>query len=176
MLQRTLLCLIFLCGTAQAQTSGTVHGTMRVQLEVLPRVLTVSVSSSHLNFAQQRADAGTVTLDPATGLASHKAGGPHSMGEVIVRGPAQAGFLVSIDPPVSLRQTGGSDEVRFTPSWAQSRSCNQGAFLLAPGRQGAAGMLGKDGCAALRFGGTIHLFGAAQGRYAGQLAVRITPL
>lgn len=164
--------LIAFCGAAQAQTSG----TMQVQLEVLPRVLTVSVSSSHLDFAQQRADAGAVTLDPATGLASHKAGGPHTMGEVIVQGPAGAGFLVSIDPPVTLQQAGTRDEVRFTPSWAQSRGCNQGAFMLVPARQTSTGMLGKDGCAALRFGGTIHLLGAAQGRYAGHLAVRITPL
>ena len=167
-----LLGLIAFCGAAQAQTSG----TMQVQLEVLPRVLTVSVSSSHLDFAQQRADAGAVTLDPATGLASHKAGSPHTMGEVIVQGPAGAGFLVSIDPPVTLQQTGTRHEVQFTPSWAQSKGCNQGAFILIPRRQTATGMLGKDGCAALRFGGTIHLLGAAQGYYAGHLAVQITPL
>ena len=164
--------LTVFCGVAQAQTSG----TMQVQLEVLPRVLTVSVSSSHLDFAQQRADAGAVTLDPATGLASHKAGGPHAMGEVIVQGPAGAGFLMSIDPPVTLQQTGTRHEIHFTPSWAQSRGCNQGAFMFIPTRQTATGMLGKDGCTALRFGGTIHLLGAAQGRYAGHLAVRITPL
>ena len=167
-----LLGLTVFCGASQAQTSG----TMQVQLEVLPRVLTVSVSSSHLDFAQQRADAGAVTLDPATGLASHKAGGPHAMGEVIVQGPAGAGFLVSIDPPVTLQQTGTHDEVRFTPSWAQSKGCNQGAFVLIPTRQTTTGMLGQDGCAALRFGGTIHLLGAVQGHYAGHLAVRITPL
>lgn len=164
--------LIAFCGAAQAQTSG----TMQVQLEVLPRVLTVSVSSSHLDFAQQRADAGAVTLDPATGLASRKAGGSHAMGEVILQGPAGAGFLVSIDPPVTLQQTGSRHEVRFTPSWAQSMGCNQGAFMLIPARLAATGMLGKDGCAALRFGGTIHLLGATQGRYAGHLAIRITPL
>ena len=167
-----LLGLTICCGAAQAQTSGTMH----VQLEVLPRVLTVSVSSSHLDFAQQRADVGAVTLDPATGLASHKAGGPHAIGEVIVQGPAGAGFLVSIDPPVLLQQTGTRHEIRFTPSWAHSRGCNQGAFMLIPTRQTATGMLGRDGCAALRFGGTIHLLGAAQGHYAGHLAVRITPL
>ncbi|MXX98048.1 MAG: hypothetical protein F4065_06045 [Rhodothermaceae bacterium] len=167
-----LLGLTVFSGAAQAQTSG----TMQVQLEVLPRVLTVSVSSSHLDFAQQRADAGAVTLDPATGLASHKAGGPHAMGEVIVQGPAGAGFLVSIDSPVTLQQTGTRNEVRFTSSWAQSRGCNQGAFMLIPTRQTATGVLGKDGCAALRFGGTVHLLGTAQGRYAGHLAVRITPL
>lgn len=172
-MKRTILLgLTVFCGIAQAQTSG----TMQVQLEVLPRVLTVSVSSSHLDFAQQRADAGTVTLDPATGLASHKSGGPYSMGEVIVQGPAGAGFLLSIDPPVTLQQTGAPYEVLFTPSWAQSRGCNQGAFMLIPTRQTATGMLGKDGCAALRIGGTIHLLGTAPGHYAGHLAVRIAPL
>lgn len=173
--------LFFVCGSVQSQTTG----TMRVQLEVVPRVLTVSISSSQLDFAEQRADAGTVTLDPATGLASRKAGGPHAMGEVLVQGPAGAGFLVSMDAPVFLHQMGGKDmsghtvsghrEVRFTPSWAQSHSCNQGAFMRVPARQ-AAGVLGKDGCSALRFGGTIHLLGAALGRYAGHLSVRITPL
>ena len=172
MKRNILLGLTILCGAAQAQTSG----TMQVQLEVLPRVLTMSVSSSHLDFAQQRADVGAVTLDPATGLASHKVGGSHAMGELIVQGPAGAGFLVNIDPPVTLQQTGTHNEVRFTPSWAQSRGCNQGAFMLIPTRPTATGMLGKDGCAALRFGGTIHLLGAAQGHYVGHLAVRITPL
>ncbi len=163
---------IVFCGATQAQTSG----TMQVQLEVLPRVLTVSVSSSHLDFAQQRADAGTVTLDPATGLVTHKTSGPHAMGKVIVQGPAGAGFLVSIDPPITLQQTDTPHKVRFMPSWAQSRGCDHGAFMLAPTTQSSTGMLGMDGCATLHFGGTIHLLGATQGFYTGHLAVRITPL
>ncbi|MCY4158447.1 MAG: hypothetical protein OXE92_05350 [Bacteroidetes bacterium] len=164
--------LVLFSMTAHAQTSG----TMQIQLEVLPRVLTVSVSSSQLDFARQRADAGAVILDPATGLANHKAAGAFAMGEVTVHGPAETGFLVSIDHVIPLKQAGGSHEVRFTPSWAQSKGCNQGAFTLSSLREGAAGVLGDDGCATLRFGGTIDLFGAAQGHYTGQLAVRITPL
>ena len=149
---------------------------MQVQLEVLPRVLTVSVNSSQLNFAQQRADAGSVTLDPATGLASRKAGDPHTMGELVVYGPADSGFLVSIDHAVALQHLDSSHEVRFTPIWAQSSGCNQGAFVLSSARKGANGVLGDDGCATLRFGGTIHLLGAQEGRYIGQLAVQILPL
>ncbi|MCY4673233.1 MAG: hypothetical protein OXD43_05620 [Bacteroidetes bacterium] len=166
-----LIGLVLFSTVVQAQTSG----TMQVHLEVLPRVLTVSVSSSQLDFAQQRADAGNVMLDPATGLVSGKSSGTHALGEVIVRGPAKSGFLVSVEQTVQLRQHGSDDGVDFTPLWAQSEGCHQGAFALTPARRGT-GTLGADGCAALRFGGTIQLWGAAQGRYAGQLAVRIAPL
>ncbi len=172
MIRVALPCLLFFHAAAHAQTSG----TMQIELEVLPRVLTVSVRSNRLDFAQQRADAGTIILDPATGLASRKTGGAHAMGEVTVLGPAQAGFLVNIDHATALRQAGGGHSVRFTPSWAQSTGCHHHAFLLTSARQGATGMLGEDGCAMLRFGGSIHLMGAAEGRYAGQLSVRIAPL
>ena len=163
--------LMLFSGVVQAQTSG----TMRVHLEVLPRVLTVSVGSSQLDFAQQRADAGRVVLDPATGLVSGKSSGRHALGEVIVRGSAKSGFLVSIEQTVQLRQHGSNNGINFTPLWAQREGCHQGAFALTPSRRGT-GMLGADGCAALRFGGAIQLWGVPQGRYAGQLAVRIAPM
>lgn len=166
-----LASLVLFSGAVQAQTSGTMH----VHLEVLPRVLTVSVGSSQLDFAQQRADAGRVVLDPATGLVSGKSSGRHSLGEVIVRGSAKSGFLVSVEQTVHLRQHGGDNGISFTPLWAQREGCNQGAFALTPARRGT-GMLGTDGCAALRFGGAIQLWGVPQGRYAGQLAVRIAPM
>ncbi len=172
MIRLIQLCLVVYSVNAQAQTTG----MMQVHLEVLPRVLTVSVSSSQVDFARQRADVGVVTLDPMTGLTSRKAAGPHAMGEVIIQGPAQAGFLVSMDHVALLRRIGGDHEINFSPSWAQSNGCNQGAFMLAPAKRGSTGALGDDGCATLRFGGTLHLFGAAQGTYTGQLAVRITPL
>lgn len=165
-------CLMFLSVTAHAQT----RGTMQVHLQVLPRVLSVSVSSSQLDFARQRANAGVVTIDPATGLSTHKVTGHHAMGEVIVHGPAQSRFLVSIDHATVLQQTGGSHEIRFTPAWAQTRGCQHDAFVVTHAQKGSHGVLGDDGCALLRFGGTIHLFGAKQGRYTGQLAVQITPL
>lgn len=163
--------LVVFSTVVQAQTSG----TMQVHLEVLPRVLTVSVSSSQLDFAQQRADAGKVVLDPATGLVSGKSSGRHAMGEVIVRGSAKGGFLVSVEQTVRLRQHDSDDGISFTPLWAQREGCHQGAFALTPARRGT-GILGADGCAAIRFGGTIQLWGVPQGRYAGQLAVRIAPM
>lgn len=155
-----------------AQTSG----TMQIQLEVLPRVLTLSVSSSHLDFAEQRADAGTVTLDPATGLANQTTAGSHAAGEVIVKGPAESEFLVNLDHTASLKQIGGDHEVNFLPTWAQSQGCGLSAFILSTTSHGATGILGDDGCATLRFGGTVHLEGTPQGRYSGQMAVRIIPL
>ena len=167
-----MILAVVTCDVVQAQTSG----TMQIQLEVLPRVLSVSVSSSQLDFAGQRADAGTVTLDPATGLANQKAAGPHAVGEVVVEGPAASKFLISLDHTTSLKQIGGLHEVDFTPTWAQSRGCGHRAFVLSGTRQGDTGILGEDGCATLRFGGTVDLTGTPQGRYAGQIAVRIIPL
>ena len=163
--------LMLFSGAVQAQTSG----TMQVHLEVLPRVLTVSVGSSQLDFAQQRADAGRVVLDPATGLVSGKSAGRHALGEVIVRGSGNTGFLVSVEQTAQLRQHGSDNRINFTPLWAQREGCNHGAFALTRARRGT-GTLGADGCAALRFGGAIQLWGVPQGRYAGQLAVRIAPM
>ncbi len=172
MIRLIQLYLMVFAATAYAQTSGIMH----VQLEVLPRVLTVSVNSRQVNFAQQRADAGVVTLDPTTGYASHKASGAHALGEVVIQGPAQAGFLVSMDHVTPLRRIGSRHEINFSPFWAQSNGCNEGAFVGAPVMGGSVGALGRDGCAMLRFGGTLHLFGVAEGTYSGELAVRIAPL
>ena len=166
-----LASLVLFSGVVQAQTSG----TMQVHLEVLPRVLTVSVGSSQLDFAQQRADAGRVVLDPATGLVSGKSSGRHALGEVTVRGSAKSGFLVSVEQTVQLRQHGSDNRINFTPLWAQREGCRQGTYALTPARLGT-GTLGADGCAGLRFGGAIQLWGVPQGHYAGQLAVRITPM
>ena len=148
---------------------------MQVQLEVLPRALSVSVSSSYLDLAQQRADAGTVSMDPTTGLVSQKASSTHGMAELIVEGPAQGRFFVSVDPSVELQQIGGPHEVSFRPIWAHSSGCGPMAVMINTAGQASTGVLGDDGCATLRIGGTVDLLGAAQGRYVGQLAVRIIP-
>ncbi len=169
---RFSLIVIVCCNVVHAQTSS----TMQIQLEVLPRALSVSVSSAHLDFAEQRADAGSVTLDPTTGLTNQKAAGAHAVGEVIVEGPARSKFLVSLDHTASLKQIGGDYEVDYTPTWAQTRGCGLRDFVESTSIQGAMGTLGEDGCATLRFGGTVHLVGTPQGRYAGQIAVRIMAL
>ncbi len=166
------LAVALACGPAHAQASG----TMSVQLEVLPRVLTVSVTSARMDFGQQRADAGRVVLDPSTGLISTKAAGTHALGEVQLRGPAHAAYAVSVAHLSPLKRAGSSHEVNFELKWARSEDCQIRSYRMLRSPQNADGILGPGGCAVLRLGGSIALWNAAEGHYAGQLSVRIYSL
>lgn len=170
-IRRCALLLSALCmaNVTQAQTSG----QMNVRLEIVPSVLTVSVTSASMDFGQQRADAGRVEIDPATGLITAMAAGTHALGELELRGSANAAYAVSVAPVKPLRRIGSSEEVDFQLQWARRESCQTAAYAVIANKLHAEGELGLDGCMALRFGGTVDLSGVREGIYTGQLAVRI---
>ena len=159
-------------GQAHAQTSG----TMSVQLEVLPPALSVTVASAQMDFGQQRANAGHVVLDPSNGLISTKAAGMHALGEVQLRGPARTAYIVSVSHESQLKNVEADHELDFELQWARSENCADLAYQVLGSVRNTEGSLGPDGCAALRFGGSIALWNAVEGRYAGQLSVRVFPL
>ena len=139
----------------------------------MPSVLTVSVTSSSLDFGQQRSDAGRVELDPATGLITSIASGIHALGEVELRGSANAAYGVSIDPPAPLRRIGSTEQVAFQLQWARRESCHSSAYQVIPHKYHTEGVLGTDGCMSVRLGGSIDLVDAQEGIYTGQVAVKI---
>ena len=154
---------------AQAQLSS----QMNVRLEILPSVLTVSVTSASMDFGQQRADAGRVELDPATGLITTMAAGTHALGELELRGSVSAAYAISVAPVTPLQRVGSTEEVDFQLQWARRESCKTAAYAVIPTPFNAQGVLGSDGCTSLRFGGAVDLSGVREGVYTGQLAVRI---
>ena len=165
-----LLPLVFGPAVAIAQPGG--HVAMR--LEVLPIALRVTVTSAEMDFARQRADAGRVRLDPATGDISSKVSGAHRLGEIRLTGPPNGTFAVDVSSAPQL--TGTSLPVGFQLLWAKSARCGPGGYETLPGVRTARGILGDTGCASLRFGGTVDLAGAPEGSYEGSLRVSIVSL
>ena len=164
-----LVWVLGMAASAHAQTSG----RMNVRLQILPSVLTVSVTSASMDFGQQRADAGRVELDPASGLITTMAAGAHTLGEVELRGPASAAYAISVAPVSPLQRIGSDEQVDFQLHWARRESCRTAAYAAIPHARQAEGVLGTDGCTSLRFGGAIQLSGVREGVYTGQVAVRI---
>ncbi|MDE2732432.1 MAG: hypothetical protein OXI38_13680 [Bacteroidota bacterium] len=169
---RSIAHLVWMLGMAAAAPAQS-SGHMNVRLQILPSVLTVSVTSSSLDFGQQRADAGRVELDPASGLITTMAAGAHALGEVELRGPAHAAYAISIAPVTPLQRIGSDEKVDFQLHWARRASCRTAAYAAIPQARHAEGVLGTDGCTSLRFGGAIELIGVREGIYTGQVAVRI---
>lgn len=152
-----------------AQTSS----QMNVRLEILPSVLTISVTSSSMDFGQQRADAGHVELDPATGLITTMASGAHALGELELRGAPRAAYVVSVAPVTPLQHIGSNEQMDFQLQLARRENCQTAAYAAIPKALHTEGALGIDGCTSLRFGGAINLSGVREGVYTGQVAVRV---
>ena len=157
---------------AYAQSSA--H--LSVHLEVVPAALRVTVTSARVDFGQQHANAGHVVLDPATGAISRKAAGRHQIGQVQVQGHEGMPYAIDVAPVPYLRSSRGTPPVHYALRWARSRDCARGAFQTITHHTTVTGQVGRSGCSALRFGGAISLGSAAEGRYEGQLQVRIVPL
>ena len=165
-----LVACIWMAAPVRAQSSAHLH----VRLEVLPPALRVTVTSAWLDFGQQRANAGRVVLDPATGEISGKAAGRHQVGQVQVTGGAGTAYAVAVASVPYLQSS--RDRIGFGLRWARSADCAGSNFRTIPSPRSMSGLLGRSGCSALRFGGTIALDDAAQGRYEGSLHVRIVAL
>ncbi len=145
-----------------------------VYLEVLPPALRVTVTSARVDFGQQRANAGRVVLDPATGEISRKAAGRHQVGQVQVTG--RAGTAYAIDVATSPFLHSSRARIGYGLRWAQSMDCTGSGYEAIVSPRMVTGLLGQSGCSSLRFGGAIALDSAAEGRYEGNLQVRIVTL
>lgn len=170
-----------LCSAAHAQNAG--H--LDMQVEVLPAALRVTVTSSQLDFAQQRSDAGRVLLDPVTGDISTKVAGAHRLGEVRLSGPAHGAYAVTVTPtpwlrydtlPAQASDSAQPVQVDYRLHWAHADECSPTGFHEIHDAESAEGSLGEDGCSVVRFGGVIVLSDVPEGRYQGSLHVSIFSL
>lgn len=161
--------ILLVAGSGAAQPSA--H--LGVHLEVLPPALRVTVTSARIDFGQQRANAGHVVLDATTGEISTKAAGRHQVGQLQLTGRAGAPYTVDVAAVPYLRSLRRQSNIRFGVRWAQREDCSEGGFEQIPRHQAVSGRVGRSGCSMLRFGGTIALHNAAEGRYEGRLHVRI---
>ena len=125
-----VLVLCLLAGVPYAGSYGQSHGQLAVRVTVLPPALRVTVTSAMVDFAQQRAGADAVVLDPATGEISDKVGGPHQLGVVEVMGRSGTRFAVSVEAPMYLR--GEQEDLEYALRWAQSGSCGGKAYGAIP--------------------------------------------
>ena len=182
------LCLIGwipLIAKAQDEERSFGDAHLDMQVEVLPAALRITVTSSQLDFAQQRPHVGHVLLDPVTGEISTKVAGPHSLGEVRLAGPAGSTYGISVAPTPWLRHIVlpeqasdivQQDRIDYRLRWARSDGCSLTGFREIHDVQSAEGSLGDEGCSVVRFGGVIDLFNVPGGRYQGSLHVSLFAL
>ena len=188
---RRLLLVVFLIGglspVAYAQDAERSFGDahLDMQVEVLPAALRVTVTSSELDFAQQRTHVGNVLLDPVTGEISTKVAGAHRLGEVRLTGPAGSAYGITVTPtpwlkrsPLPAQASDLPDQalLRYRLRWARADGCSPTGFREIHGGHSREGSLGEGGCTVLRFGGLIGLFDVPGGRYQGSLHVSIFAL
>ena len=150
------------------------QGHLDVRLEVLPPALRVTVTSARVDFGQQQANAGHVLLDPATGEITRKAGGRHQVGQVNVAGSAGTSYAIAVAAVPFLEST--HSRINFGMRWAKSPDCEGNTYESIVSPRVVTGLVGKAGCSALRFGGSIALDDAREGRYIGSIQVRILAL
>ena len=170
---RNIACVLLACiasGVACAQNVG--H--LGVRVEVLAPVLEIVVTSAQVDFAQQRADAGEVVLDPETGEISAKVDGSHQLGIVQITGHDGTQFTMDVIAPSQLK--GQQDAIAFGFRWAQSSSCGGAAYEEINTRRAFTGRLGENGRTCVRFGGAISLHDASTGLYEGAVQVRLFTL
>ena len=154
-----MVCLIgALCSVAHAQNAG--H--LDMQVEVLPAALRVTVTSSQLDFAHQRSDAGRVLLNPVTGDISTKVAGAHRLGEIRLNGPAHGAYVVTVTPtpwlrhdplPIEASDIVQPGRVDYRLHWARADGCSPSGFHEIHDSESAEGSLGDEGCSVVRFGG-----------------------
>ena len=171
MMTRTFLFLVLVCPSVlYAQEEGVVA----VQVEVIPATLSLSVSSSRLNFGEVPRDAQVVSIDPASGERGGQAFGPHSTGGFLLTGPPGYPFTVEIAPPTGFYAPGQPmNQLGYSVLWAKSPECEATGFTRILNPRKAEGVLGDNGCARLRIGGTIDVNGITPGLYEGLMTVHI---
>ena len=168
----SLLTVVALAPHAWCQAQS--QGHLGVEVTVLPAALRITVTSGRVDFGLQRADAGVVVLDPATGEISGTAGGLHALGAVQVTGRAGTPFAVRVDAPGTLQ--GDHLDISFGLRWAQAGGCSGAAYNAITHRRSFSGRLSEAGEACLRFGGALALDGVPPGQYVGAVQVRLAAL
>ena len=167
----SLLCLVPIPALSQTAASMAVH------LEVLPAVLTLSVTSTAIDFGAVYSGEGTIVLDPVTGHHSPPPTGGYHLAEVWITGPPGSNYLVSIQRPSHLQGYADSaHSVPFALRWAQNNTCAGEVFEAVPPSSTAPDVLGSTGCTILRFGGEIDVQGAASTNYTGKIHVTIAAI
>ena len=174
-----LLLVVCLFGAFSRQAGAQEAAHLNMQVEVLPPALSVTVTSSQLDFAEQRPRIGQVLLDPVTGEISAKADGAHRIGEVRLAGPAGSAYGLTVTPTPWLKQTtsaAASPEaslIGYRLRWARANGCAPTGFREIHDVRSTDGAIGADGCTVFRFGGSIALADIPGGRYGGSLHVSI---
>jgi len=150
------------------------QGSITVQAEIIPSVLSLSVSSNRLSFGQVTSDADTVRIDPANGNRYGNAFGNHSTGAVLLEGMQGVPYTVSVTPPHNLGARGVRQNVGYSVLLARSPECERTGFVQLSNPRNVHGTIGDTGCARLQIGGLLAVYGAPPGMYEGTMTVHIS--
>ena len=150
---------------------------MDVQVEITETPLTLSVSSSQINFGQVSRGLGSVMIDPAAGERSGPPSDTWSAGTLRITGPPGAEYAVQVIAPRNLTAVAEQGAMpRYSLLWARSPHCTNTRYTAIQDKTRHSSTLNSDGCAMLRFGGSLAVNGATAGMYRGRLNVRVTQL
>lgn len=168
-LKPSILLLLVLAATPTAAQQG---ASLQVAVEILPSTLTLSVSSSRLDFGQIGAN-GKVEVHPESGAREGDARAPHSTAGILLTGIPGTPVTVQVIPPAHFT-TPPPGHPSYELRWAHSHECTQTGFVQLPANPILTEEIGESGCSQIRFGGVIAANQAPPGRYAGEMTVLIT--
>jgi len=164
-----LLLFVLFAVNARAQPVG----TMSVHVEIVAPKLTLTVSSSRLNFGQVASNAGEIILHPDSGGREGNASGEYSTGGMLLTGTPGSSYTVTVFSPNQLSGGNGTSPL-YSLRWANAARCEQSGFSTIASATSTSGLIGKDGCARLQIGGLLTVDGVTPGRYSGTMTIYIT--
>lgn len=159
------------------RTAAQTHTSLTVQVEITAPSMTLSISSSRINFGQVSQNAGDVYLDPVTGERSGTARGTYSVAGILLQGEQGSQYIVQVSPPADFTGSGArAGEPDYTLRWAQSHHCAGTGFIDLPAAPSVRDVLGESGCARIQVGGVLTPNSAPIGFYSGAMTIQIMQL
>ncbi len=169
---RTII-LILTAGIVPLGLCAQDNGSVTIQAEIIPATLSLTISSSRLNFGQVSSDAGEVRIDPANGQRGGKAFGSYSTGNAIMTGPPGMPFVVHVTSPPTLSAPRMNHSIGYDLLWAQTPECTLTGFTRIVSEHSIETSIGPSGCTRFQIGGVLALNGASPGLYNGTMMVHV---
>ncbi len=173
-----ILCTILSALLVPVAMSQEAAGVISIHVKIVAPSLTLTVSSSSLDFGRVTSDAGEIFIDPGSGGRDGSASGRHSTGGVLLTGAPGTPYTVSVTSPATLSNHSSLNQSlpQYSLRWANSPHCERSGFETIPHMLSMSGHLGGGGCARLQIGGVLTVNDVPPGGYSGTMTVHITNL
>jgi len=152
-------------------------GNLGVSVTITPPSLSLTVTSSDVDFGQLQADAGVVILDPVSGDMNTVSPAPIRLGEVVLAGSGDFHLSV-ISTPLRPEQEDVENQrsiVDYTMQMSRADGCGaEKVYEAVISPVSVSGSLSENDCTTVRFGGALSINDTAAGEYRGTIFVSVS--